>query len=83
MHEHYGAEEAGIHLNPEKWHDAFRTQTGQSLNVAENGIAKLILISDSPQDRNSFLPFLLWRYTPSQLFVRLIVMFMLKHVCEV
>ena len=31
----------GIHLTPEKWDDGFRTQTGQNINVAANGIAKL------------------------------------------
>ena len=32
----------GNHSNPEKWDDAFRTQTGQNINVAANGIAKLL-----------------------------------------
>jgi hypothetical protein len=29
-------------LTPEKWDDGFRTQTGQNINVAANGIAKLL-----------------------------------------
>ena len=33
---------AGDHLTPEDWDDGFRTQTGQSVNVAANGIAKLL-----------------------------------------
>jgi len=32
----------GIHLTPEMWDDGFRTQTGQNINVAANGIAKLL-----------------------------------------
>jgi hypothetical protein len=32
----------GIHLQPEMWDSAFRTQTGQNINVAVNGIAKLL-----------------------------------------
>jgi hypothetical protein len=32
----------GIHLKPDMWDDAFRTQTGQNINVAANGIAKLL-----------------------------------------
>ena len=34
--------EEGIHLKPEMWDDGFRTQTGQNINVAANGIAKLL-----------------------------------------
>ena len=33
---------AGDHLTPEDWHNGFRTQTGQNINVAANGIAKLL-----------------------------------------
>ena len=32
----------GIHLKPEMWDVDFRTQTGQNINVAANGIAKLL-----------------------------------------
>jgi len=32
----------GIHLHPHMWPNDFRTQTGQNINVAVNGIAKLI-----------------------------------------
>jgi hypothetical protein len=32
---------AGDHLTPEDWDDGFRTQTGQNINIAANGIAKL------------------------------------------
>ena len=32
----------GNHLEPEKWDSSFRTQTGQNMNVAVNGIAKLL-----------------------------------------
>jgi hypothetical protein len=32
----------GIHLAPGMWNDGFRTQTGQNINVAANGIAKLL-----------------------------------------
>jgi hypothetical protein len=32
----------GIHLQPAMWDNAFRTQTGQNINVAVNGIAKLL-----------------------------------------
>jgi hypothetical protein len=31
----------GDHLTPEDW-DGFRTQTGQNINMAANGIAKLL-----------------------------------------
>ena len=33
---------AGDHLTPQDWDTAFRTQTGQNVNVAANGIAKLL-----------------------------------------
>jgi hypothetical protein len=33
---------AGDHLTPEDWDNGFRTQTGQNINVAANGIAKLL-----------------------------------------
>jgi hypothetical protein len=33
---------AGDHLSPEDWDNTFRTQTGQNINVAVNGIAKLL-----------------------------------------
>ena len=33
---------AGDHLTPSDWDDGFRTQTGQNINVAPNGIAKLL-----------------------------------------
>jgi len=32
----------GDHLTPENWDNGFRTQTGQNINVAANGIAKLL-----------------------------------------
>jgi hypothetical protein len=32
----------GDHLTPEDWDNGFRTQTGQNINVAANGIAKLL-----------------------------------------
>jgi hypothetical protein len=32
----------GIHLDAEMWDNGFRTQTGQNINVAVNGIAKLL-----------------------------------------
>ena len=32
----------GDHLTAEDWGDGFRTQTGQNINVAANGIAKLL-----------------------------------------
>ena len=32
----------GDSLTPENWDNAFRTQTGQNINVAANGIAKLL-----------------------------------------
>ena len=32
----------GDHLSPEDWDNTFRTQTGQNINVAVNGIAKLL-----------------------------------------
>jgi hypothetical protein len=32
----------GDALTPEGWDTAFRTQTGQNINVAANGIAKLL-----------------------------------------
>jgi len=34
--------EHGDHLTPANWDNAFRTQTGQNINVAANGIAKLL-----------------------------------------
>jgi len=33
---------AGDHLTPGNWDAGFRTQTGQNINVAANGIAKLL-----------------------------------------
>jgi hypothetical protein len=43
MHEHYAElKTKGIHLKPEMWDNDFTTQTGQNLNVAANGIAKLL-----------------------------------------
>jgi hypothetical protein len=33
---------AGDHLSPDDWDNSFRTQTGQNINVAANGIAKLL-----------------------------------------
>ena len=45
MHEHYAELKTdGIHLQPEMWDDGFRSQTGQNMNVAVNGIAKLLLM---------------------------------------
>ena len=32
----------GVSLTPENWDNGFRTQTGQNVNVAANGIAKLL-----------------------------------------
>ena len=31
----------GNHSDPENWDNAFRTQSGQNINVAVNGIPKL------------------------------------------
>jgi hypothetical protein len=31
-----------VGLTPEDWDNGFRTQTGQNINVAANGIAKLL-----------------------------------------
>jgi hypothetical protein len=43
MHTHYaGLKKKGLHLKPENWDTAFKNQTGQSINVAVNGIAKLL-----------------------------------------
>ena len=43
MHDEYAnLKSQGIHLKPEMWPNDFRTQTGQNINVAVNGIAKLI-----------------------------------------
>jgi hypothetical protein len=45
MHEHYaGLKKQGLHLQPGKWDTPFRNQTGQNVNVAVNGIAKLLLM---------------------------------------
>jgi hypothetical protein len=41
----------GIHLQPEKWDNAFRTQTGQNINVAVNGVAKLLRMMIEEDDR--------------------------------
>jgi hypothetical protein len=50
MHEHYaGLKAKGIHLQPERWDAAFRTQTGQNINVAANGIAKLLRMMGEDQ----------------------------------
>jgi len=32
----------GDHLIPDDWDNGFRTQTGQNIHVAANGIAKLL-----------------------------------------
>ena len=32
----------GLQSKPEMWDDGFRSQTGQNMNVAANGIAKLL-----------------------------------------
>ena len=37
-------------LTPEDWDDGFRTQTGQNINVAANGIAKLLRIMMEEDD---------------------------------
>lgn len=43
MHEHYaGLKADGLHTDPTLWDTAFRDQTGQNINVAANGIAKLL-----------------------------------------
>lgn len=43
MHDRYAdLKGQGIHLKPEMWPNDFRTQTGQNINVAVNGISKLI-----------------------------------------
>jgi hypothetical protein len=43
MHDRYAElKEQGIHLQPEMWDEAFTNQTGQNIDVAVNGIAKLL-----------------------------------------
>jgi hypothetical protein len=34
--------DGGVHSKPDMWNDAFRTQTAQNVNVAVNGISKLM-----------------------------------------
>ena len=34
--------DGGVHSKLDMWNDAFRTQTGQNINVAVNGISKLM-----------------------------------------
>lgn len=51
MHDHYeGLKDQGIHLQPQKWDTAFKNQTGQNINVAANGIAKLLLMIVNDDD---------------------------------
>jgi len=40
----------GGHLTPDDWDDGFRTQTGQNINVAANGIAKLLRMMTEEDD---------------------------------
>jgi hypothetical protein len=49
MHARYaGLKQQGIHLQPDQWDVPFRNQTGQTINVSANGIAKLLkMIVDS------------------------------------
>lgn len=50
MHTHYARlKTQGIHLQPERWDAAFRTQTGQNINVSVNGIAKLLRMMSDDQ----------------------------------
>ena len=40
----------GVSLTPENWDNGFRTQTGQNINVAANGIAKLLRMMTEEDD---------------------------------
>ena len=48
--------EQRIHLQPERWDVAFRTQTGQNINVSVNGIAKLLQIVSEDHGRIDSYP---------------------------
>jgi hypothetical protein len=51
MHDrHEGLKTQGIHLQPDRWPNDLRTQTGQNIAVAVNGIAKLILMMLAADD---------------------------------
>ena len=39
-----GLKSQGIHSTPDMWDAPFTTQTGQNINVAANGIAKLLVM---------------------------------------